>query len=103
MAKTFEYNIKVNTNTDAVLSKFKEMKMEARKLADNEISIQFNYENNIAEINNIIKQIRENIPDLTIQFEYDVNKKMLASAEKELQKMNENSFSGLKEKHFIYI
>ena len=80
-----EYKVKIGAYTDELKKVVNEAKGEIQKLNDNEILIRFDYDGNLKEYNNLITSLMKAAPELTIQFQYDVNKKLLDQELKKLE------------------
>ena len=58
---------------------------QVKRLTDEDVLIKVNYDGNIAQYNQLFEKIIKSTPELTVQFQYDVNKKIL---EQEINKLN---------------
>ena len=58
-----------------------------QKLSDNQVLIELQYDGNIKQFNKIFQDLIKQHPELTIQLQYDVNKKILDDKMKELSAM----------------
>lgn len=80
-----EYKVRIGAYTDELKKVVSEAKGEIQKLNDNEILIKFDYDGNLKEYNKLITNLMKAAPELTIQFQYDVNKKLLEQEKQKLE------------------
>ncbi len=88
MASVAEYIFKGKIDLDGAKAEklLKNLKIQKKELENDEILMRFEYDGNIKSLNKVIDEVTKNFPDLTVQFKYDINKKLLAD---QLGKMQE--------------
>ena len=83
-----EYKCKISGDTSQLLKSIKEAKGELKQLNDDEVLIKLNYDGNLKEFNKVFDQVSKSNPQIAVQFQYDINKKIL---EEELDKLKDMS------------
>jgi len=81
-----EYTAKITGDTSGLEKALKSVKGSMKQLSDDEVLIKLNYDGNVADFNKEFDKVLKQCPDLTIQFQYNVNQKMLT---KELDKLQQ--------------
>ena len=80
-----EYVAKITGDTSGLEKALKAANGSLKKLNEDEVLIKLNYDGNVKGFNAEFDKILKECPDLNIQFQYNVNQKML---DKELSKLN---------------
>lgn len=81
-----EYVVQFKGDYSALQKDINKINGETRKLANDEVIIKLNYDGNIKEFNKVFDEISKLHPELGIQFQYNVNQKIL---EQELGKLDQ--------------
>ena len=84
---TAEYIVKIKGDTSQLEQTLKKVQGNMKKLDDDEVLIKLNYDGNVKQFNKVFDQVLKSCPELSIQFQYDVNKKILDSELEKMQKM----------------
>ena len=84
-----EYMVKIGGDISGLEKAIKTAQGECNRLADDEVAIKLNYDGNIKDFNKTFKTILDACPELTIQFQYDVNKKILDEQLSRLKKIED--------------
>lgn len=79
-----DYIVRFKGDYSALAKDMSKINAETKKLEDDEVIIKLDYDGNIKEFNKVFDKISKMHPELGIQFQYNVNKKML---DKELDKL----------------
>ena len=80
-----EYIVRFKGDYSALAKDIQKINGETKKIADDEVIIKLNYDGNIQEFNKVFSKIEKMHPELGIQFQYNVNQKML---EQEMDKLD---------------
>ena len=86
---TTEYICKIKGDTSQLEQVLKRANGSLKKLSDDQVAIKFDYDGNIKNFNKVFEDIARQAPELTIQFQYDVNKKILESEMSKLKEMQD--------------
>ena len=81
-----EYIVRFKGDYSALAKDMAKINAATTKLEDDEVIIKLNYDGNIKEFNKVFDQISKMHPELGIQFQYNVNEKML---NQEIDKLNQ--------------
>lgn len=86
---TTEYIAKIKGDTSQLEQVLKKVQGKMKKLEDDEVLIKLDYDGNVKQFNKVFDQVLKACPDLTIQFQYDVNKKLLDKEVKKLETLED--------------
>ena len=81
-----EYIVRFKGDYSALESDLKKINGATKKLEDDEVIIKLNYDGNIKEFNKVFDSISKQHPELGIQFQYNVNEKLLNQELDKLEK-----------------
>lgn len=82
-----EYIAKIGGDVSGLLKAIAKAQGEVDKISENEIKIKFNYDGNYGQYREMINKISKEHPELTVQFEYELNKQALEHEKKKLESM----------------
>ena len=86
---TTDYIVRFKGDYSALQKDINKINGETKKLADDEVIIKLNYDGNIKEFNKVFDQISKMHPELGIQFQYNVNEKILRQELDKLEKLSD--------------
>ena len=84
-----DYVVRFKGDYSALAKDLEKINASTRKLEDDEVIIKLNYDGNIKEFNKVFDQISKQHPELGIQFQYNVNQKMLDGELDKLKKLTD--------------
>ncbi|SCW70286.1 hypothetical protein SAMN05660484_02596 [Eubacterium ruminantium] len=84
-----EYIVRFKGDYSALQKDINKIAGETKKLSDDEVIIKLAYDGNIKEFNKVFNQISEMHPELGIQFQYNVNQKILEQETDKLKKLTD--------------
>lgn len=84
-----EYIVKFRGDYSALAKDLKNIGAETKKIEDDEVIIKLAYDGNIKEFNKVFDKISKMHPELGIQFQYNVNEKILKQEMKKLDELTE--------------
>ncbi len=84
---TTEYICKFKGDTSQLEKSLAKVGGAVKELQDDEVLIKLNYDGNIAQFNKVFDSILKKHPELTIQFQYDANEKLLTRETEKLQNL----------------
>lgn len=84
-----EYIVKFRGDYSALAKDLKNIGAETKKIEDDEVIIKLAYDGNIKEFNKVFDKISKMHPELGIQFQYNVNEKILKQEIKKLDELTE--------------
>lgn len=82
-----EFVAKLRADTTDVMKKLQDIGQKVEALENNQIAITFEYNNNMSDFQNKIRQVMNACPELGIQFQYDINKRALLQSKDLLENM----------------
>lgn len=85
---TVEYIAKIKGDTSSLEAALQKAEGRIQRLNDDEVIVKLNYDGNIKAFNREFDKVAKACPELGIQFQYNVNKKML---DQEMQKLQDMS------------
>lgn len=88
MGKT-EYIVRFKGDYSVLAKDLNKINAETKKLEDDEVIVKLNYDGNIKEFNKVFDKISKMHPELGIQFQYNVNEKMLNNELDRLKKLTD--------------
>ena len=84
-----EYIVRFKGDYSALEKDIKKISGATKKLEDDEVIIKLNYDGNIKEFNKVFDHISKLHPELGIQFQYNVNEKILRQELDKLEKLTD--------------
>lgn len=84
-----EYIVRFKGDYSALQKDINKIAGETKKLSDDEVIIKLAYDGNIKEFNKVFNRISEMHPELGIQFQYNVNQKILEQETDKLKKLTD--------------
>ena len=84
-----EYIARISGDTSGLERAVKKASGITKKINDDEVIIKLNYDGNPQDFNKTFQNILKDCPELNIQFQYDVNKKILDGELEKLRKMED--------------
>lgn len=85
---TVEYIAKIKGDTSALEAALQKAEGRIQKLNEDEVILKLNYDGNIKAFNKVFEKVMKACPEIDIQFQYNINKKILDQKISELQKMD---------------
>lgn len=82
-----EFVAKLRADTTDAMKKLQDIGQKVEALENNQIAITFEYNNNMSDFQNKIRQVMNACPELGIQFQYDINKRALLQSKDLLENM----------------
>lgn len=82
-----EYIVKIGGNISSLEKVIKKAQGQVKRISDDEVLIKLAYDGNLKEFNKTFNQVLKSSPELTVQFQYDVNKKILNQELEKLQQL----------------
>ena len=84
-----EYIVRFKGDYSALAKDLKSIGAATKKIEDDEVIVKLAYDGNIKEFNKVFDQIAKKHPELGIQFQYNVNEKILKQEIDRLEKLTE--------------
>ena len=89
MPQVAEYIAKISGDTTGLEKAIADAKGSVKKLAKDEVLIKLQYDGNVKDFNKQFDKILKDCPELTVQFQYNVNQKMLDKEMEKAKKLQE--------------
>lgn len=87
MGQEYKYVARISADTSDLEKVLNKAKGKLQRLNDDEVLIKLDYDGNVAAFNKTFNKMLKAAPELTIQFQYDVNKKILDQEMEKLQSL----------------
>lgn len=71
------YTFTINGNIDGLSKVIHKAGLQMKQLENNQVLINFDYNTNMGQFQKVFEELKKNCPDLTVQFQYEVNKQFL--------------------------
>ena len=89
MSQEYKYVAKISADTSELEKVLSKAQGKLQRLSEDEVLIKLDYDGNIAAFNKTFNKMLKAAPELTIQFQYDVNKKILDQEINKLQQLTD--------------
>lgn len=87
-----EFVAKITGDTSGLEHALQEVKGSMRKLSKDEVIVKLDYDGNVKGFNEEFAKIQKECPDLNIQFQYNVNQKLLNKEKDKLKQLKDLKF-----------